>query len=145
MEEKERLKREKQIKFMVQLYFEKLDYLDKNTLGEWTNKALNAFLDTDLSIDEINDIMSETFKKKSEDFIMEREERQDSDLKFMFVENESDSVTQELEQDSKQLVKSSSDLSSDAGFISNMIITTLALITFTLSGIGIALIYLLQK
>ena len=76
---------------------------------------------------------------------MEREERQDSDLKFMFVENESDSVTQELEQDSKQLVKSSSDLSSDAGFISNMIITTLALITFTLSGIGIALIYLLQK
>ena len=144
MEEKERRKRENQITFMVQLYFEKLNYLDKNTLGEWTNKALNAFLDTDLSIDEINDIMSETFKKKSEDFIMEREERNDSELKFMFVENENEGVSQELDS-SRQYVKSSSDLSSDSGFINNIVITTLALITFTLSGIGLALIYLLQR
>ena len=147
MEDKEREKREKQIRLMVKLYFEKIDYLDENTLGEWTEKALNAFLDSDMEIDKINDIMAETFKNRREDFIMEREEEKtlnNTELKFMFVDNDNAGMAMQQQQENAKVLTKTNDLSDDSGFISNIIITTLALITFTLSGIGLALIYLLQ-
>jgi len=141
MEENKRTKRKNQITLMMKLYFEKVDYLKDKDLDEWTKKALDTFLDSDLSIDEINDQISYALKNKKNEFSIEEKEEKENYMKFMFVEDE-ESITNN-EDKAKQLVKTSDDLN-EAGFVNNIIITTLALITFSLSAIGMALIYLLQ-
>lgn len=134
MEEMERNKRKNQIIFMVKLYFDKLN-LDSEKLGEWTDKAVNTFLDSDLSIDEINERMSDTLTNNKDSFSIEPKE-DNVDLSSMIQESENSIMENE---DAKQLVK---DNKADAGYIDNIVITTLALISFTLCGIGLALLYL---
>ena len=134
MEEMERNKRKNQIIFMVKLYFDKLN-LDSEKLGEWTDKAVNTFLDSDLSIDEINERMSDTLTNNKDSFSIEPKEG-NVDLSSMIQESEN-SITEN--EDAKQLVK---DNKADAGYIDNIVITTLALISFALCGIGLALLYL---
>lgn len=134
MEEMERNKRKNQIIFMVKLYFDKLN-LDSEKLGEWTDKAVNTFLDSDLSIDEINERMSDTLTNNKDSFSIEPKE-DNVDLSSMIQESENSIMENE---DAKQLVK---DNKADAGYIDNIVITTLALISFALCGIGLALLYL---
>ena len=133
MEDKE--KRKKQISFMVRLYFDKVNYLKDKDIDEWTKKALDAFLDSDLSIDEINEQMAKTFKNKDEVFKMNNKDEEEY-MRFMFVEDEEAYKDEELEKP-KQLVKTN-----DNGFANNVILTTLSLITFTLCGIGLVILYL---
>ena len=165
MEDMERNKRKNQITFMVKLYFDKLD-MDKSTLDEWTDKALNTFLDSELTVDEINDRLSDTFKNNKDSFDLEgkedinvgdnsldteamseainegfKEDNAYDDIDVMFKDNEVN-PTFEAEE-GKVLVKSSED-HKDAGYIDNIVITTLALISFALCGIGLALLYLLK-
>lgn len=77
------------------------------------------------------------------------------DLSFMFEDNEfkinEDSISSmekegtKVRVKKKEEIKSQEDMSmSEEGFISNAIITTLAIITFVLCAIGIAIIYLVQ-
>ena len=141
MNKREIIKRKNQITLMMKLYFEKVEYLKDKNLEEWTNKALSTFLYSDLSIDEINDRISYALKNKKNEFSLEDKEEKENYMKFMFVEDEN-AITKE-EDKAKQLVKKQDDVS-EAGFINNIIITTLALITFSLSAIGMALIYLLK-
>ena len=140
MDDLEKNKRKNQIVFMVKLYFDKLN-LDKEQLPDWTDKAIGTFLDSDLSIDEINDIMSDTFSNNKDGFSIETKE-ENEDMKFMFVESENSDVAQEEQEDNKVLVKEDDRVS--AGYVDNIVITTLALISFALCGIGLALLYLFK-
>ena len=56
--------RKEQIKFLVETYYEKFEFLHDESLEDLCDKAYDKFLDTDLSIEEINEKIIEIILKK---------------------------------------------------------------------------------
>ncbi len=106
--------KKKQILLMVKLYYERLEQLHNQDLNQLQIEALEKYLDSDFTIDEINDLIAKDYIHKK-------------------------SSKEEL---AKQLVKVRQD--NEDGYIHNMIITSLTLITFSLCFIGLILLYLLK-
>ena len=107
--------KKKQILLMVKLYYERLDKLHDRELTQLQEDALEKYLDTDFSIDEINDLIAKDYLQNT----VSKDEKK-----------------------AKMLVKVRQD--NEDGYIHNMIITSLTLITFSLCFIGLIIIYLLK-
>lgn len=60
--------RHDEIALLVKTYYEKFDFLKYESLDELTNKALSLFLDSDLSMDEINDKLIAAVMERKKNF-----------------------------------------------------------------------------
>ena len=107
--------KKRQILLMVKLYYERIDKLHHYELNQLQEEALEKYLDSDFSIDEINDLLAKEYIQNN----ISKEEKQ-----------------------AKQFIKVRQD--NEEGYIHNMIITSLTLITFSLSCIGLIILYLLK-
>ena len=78
--------KEKQITALVTAYYEKFDFLQKGELSVLIDKALNKYLNTDLTLEEINeDMMNRIIDRKRKDDLDNKNEI-DNMIKEEFVE-----------------------------------------------------------
>ena len=78
--------KEKQITALVTAYYEKFDFLQKGELSVLIDKALNKYLNTDLTLEEINeDMMNRIIDRKRKDDLDNTNEI-DNMIKEEFVE-----------------------------------------------------------
>ena len=78
--------KEKQITALVTAYYEKFDFLQKGELCVLIDKALNKYLNTDLTLEEINeDMMNRIIDRKRKDDLDNKNEI-DNMIKEEFVE-----------------------------------------------------------
>ena len=125
----EKAVREKQISMMAKLYYVRCPFLQKEPLDDWIKDNMDKYLESNLSIEEINDSIADTIREKKND--------KEKELNSMMNEKKDNSH----EKKTKKKVLGDND----EGFISNMIITTLALITFALCSIGLVLLYFMNS
>jgi len=92
MENDNLILKEKQITALVSAYYEKFDFLQKGDLKDLIDKALNKYLNTDLSLEEINeDLMNRIVDKKRQSDLENKE------LDSMIKEEKVEEKTNELE------------------------------------------------
>jgi len=92
MENDNLILKEKQITALVSAYYEKFDFLQKGDLKDLIDKALNKYLNTDLSLEEINeDLMNRIIDKKRQNDLENKE------LDSMIKEEKVEEKTNELE------------------------------------------------
>ena len=120
----EREIRRKKISTMVRLYYDRIPFLQHENLDLLIENTLDKYLNTNLTIEEINDCLSVMVSDRK------------NELKRMLDEEPKN------EKKGKIKVKNKSD--NEEGFVSSMIVTTLALITFSLSCIGLIIILLMK-
>jgi len=128
--------RKAKINLMVQLYYKRVPFLQTEPLDVVTKRALDKYLDSDLSIEQINDSLAEAVMNRKNDLGNTQE------IDAMFEEKEEEK--EEVKEEAFQKRKEKPGVKSEEGMISSMIITTLALITFSLSCIGLIILYLLK-
>lgn len=134
MDEKEL--RKNQITLMVQLYYKRVPFLQVEPLEDVLKKALDKYLDSGLTIEQINDSLAEAVMDRKKDLGNTQEINQ--------MLEESDVVEKEDKEKAPQKKKINPNANGEEGMISSMIITTLALISFSLSCIGLIILYLLK-
>lgn len=134
MDEKEL--RKNQITLMVQLYYKRVPFLQVEPLEDVLKKALDKYLDSSLTIEQINDSLAEAVMDRKKDLGNTQEINQ--------MLEESDVVEKEDKEKAPQKKKINPNANGEEGMISSMIITTLALISFSLSCIGLIILYLLK-
>lgn len=92
MENDNRITKKEQITALVTAYYEKFDFLQKGDLKDLIDKALNKYLNTDLSLEEINeDLMNRIIDKKRQSDLENKE------LDSMIKEEKVEEKTNELE------------------------------------------------
>ena len=134
----ERDLRKNKITLMVQLYYKRIPFLQLESLEDVTKKALDKYLDTDLSIEEINDLLAEAVMDRKRDLGNTQE------INAMLEEKEKLEEEKKEQEVAVQKRKLKPGVKNEEGMISSMIITTLALISFSLSCIGLIILYLLK-
>ena len=134
MSENERELRKNKITLMVKLYYNRVPLLQLEPLEAVTKKALDKYLDTDLSIEQINDSIASAVMRRKNDLGTTQE------INLMLEERNKVDV----EEKGVQKKKNMPSVQNEEGMVSSMIITTLALISFSLSFIGLIIIYLLK-
>ena len=84
--------KEKQITALVTAYYEKFDFLQKGELSVLIDKALNKYLNTDLTLEEINeDMMNRIIDRKRKDDLDNKNEI-DNMIKEEFIEEKNDEL-----------------------------------------------------
>ena len=84
--------KEKQITALVTAYYEKFDFLQKGELSVLIDKALNKYLNTDLTLEEINeDMMNRIIDRKRKDDLDNKNEI-DNMIKEEFVEEKNNEL-----------------------------------------------------
>lgn len=105
--------RKKKISLMVKLYYERIPSLHDESLLLLTDKYLNEYLDTDMSIEEINNKIAEDVVKHGK-----KEEKKEE---------------QPVEEKTKVLQKTNNPVHYEDGYVHNLVISTVAFIVFTIA------------
>ncbi len=133
--------RKDQLSIMAKRYYEKFEFLHDKPIDQFIQETLDTYLDSNLTIEEVNEQFMDTLLSKK------NEEKQESsdDLSLMLEDNQIREETKDRNEMVQHpvFIKKKKDFNEE-GYINNIIITTLALITFSLCFIGIAVLYLLQ-
>ena len=114
--------KKKKIELMVKLYYERIPSLQNESLLLLTDKYVNQFLDSDYSIEEINN-------KIAEDVVKQKESKEKEDA--LAEEKESPKVLQ----------KTDNPIYYEDGYVHNLILSTVAFIVFTIACCGLIILY----
>ena len=129
-------KKKNEISLLVSAYYNKFDFLKDKPLYEIINKAWARFLNTDMSIEEINEVLMDAIIKR-----MKKENEKSNSITTMFKDHESrNEQIQALDNGEKQkqyIRNNNQDLSTrQAGYVSKLsfIFMLLLIIVLFLTG-----------
>ena len=103
--EKKYENRKRNITELVTAYYNKFDFLQNKRLSELIDKTLEMFLDTDMTMEEINEKIIDSILNG----IRNRKENKDDELDSMMLEEKTEEKTESLEKP-KEFIKRNNNL-----------------------------------
>ena len=104
-EEKKYENRKRNITELVTAYYNKFDFLQNKRLSEVIDKSLEAFLDTDMTIEEINEKLMNSILNE----MRNKKDKKDDELDNMMLEEKTEEKTETLEKP-KEFIKRNNNL-----------------------------------
>ena len=103
--EKKYENRKRNITELVTAYYNKFDFLQNKRLSELIDKTLEMFLDTDLTIEEINEKLMNSILNE----MRNKKDKKDDELDNMMLEEKTEEKTETLEKP-KEFIKRNNNL-----------------------------------
>lgn len=103
--EKKYENRKRNITELVTAYYNKFDFLQNKRLSEVIDKSLEAFLDTDMTIEEINEKLMNSILNE----MRNKKDKKDDELDNMMLEEKTEEKTETLEKP-KEFIKRNNNL-----------------------------------
>ena len=104
-EEKKYKNRKRTITELVTAYYNKFEFLQNKRLSELIDKTLEMFLDTDLTIEEINEKLMNSILNE----MRNKKDKKDDELDNMMLEEKTEEKTETLEKP-KEFIKRNNNL-----------------------------------
>ena len=120
--------RKKKISLMVKLYYERVPSLQNESLLLLTDKYVNQYLDTEYSIEEINNKIAEDVVRNGG-----TQKKEESAEEKTLVEEKP-----------KTLQKTENPVHYEAGYVHNLILSTVAFIVFTIACCLLIIFYFIN-